>query len=429
MTDPLLAQEILYAGPDLRKAARQSRIHQTPRDRLDGVRNATAILSDVIANRIRHRNKTRFELVIAIGKSPDTGDKLTAAYAGPGDNRAWCLSNVFAQYEVSDRTSAKEPDDVRRLLAAAKGNVDVFFREGLAGDVFSQAGLPFVRMPAWIKQRVRVLGDWPAQIDGMRRDTRQETARILRKYRYTCHLTRNADDHANFYDRLYRPYVARRFGATAHLVERDRFLKECRRGVVLQLTLQHTVLGAALLRPVGRTMAVVWSALDPDKEAVHLRGVTDALDYFSLLYAHLRGCRWLDLGPSRPDLCDGTLRYKAKRGAAIYPGLVPQSDIAWACRGQSDGERDFLLRHAFLIRTAGESRSGLRAVVFVDGRTDADAFAAKLSSILTPGVRDYRVVALSPPNCRLKEVVKETDANLTLVNAASYPDAMTAMKS
>jgi hypothetical protein len=425
MPAPQSAPDSLYAGPDLQRAAELSPLRRTPGDRFRGVRNAAAILGDLAKKRLEARATANCELVVATGPDPLTGDELRAAYIGAGENRAWCLSSVFDRHEVTARRSAVDPADIPRLVADMRDDVDVLFIEGILGRSFArsfdESGPPFAGMPAWIKQRVRLHGDWPRQVAGLKRDTRQETARILRKYQYGCSLTRRPEDHADFYDRLYLPYVTGRFGPAAHVVERRRFLTECRRGVLLRLAREGHLLGAALLRPVGRTMAVVWSALHPEKESADLRGATDALDYFSLLYAHLQRCRWLDLGPSRPDLCDGTLRYKAKWGSEIYRGLVSQSGVTWRCNEKRAGGLGFLRRHVFLIRVAG----GLRAVAVVDG--GADASASKLGAMLNPGVRDYRVVALSPPGERLAAAARDFGGHMTVVEAKDYRDVMSAI--
>lgn len=415
------AQEnILYSGADLHRAAEKSRVMHGARERTAGVRNAAEILSDVVRQRLRRRGKPRLELVIATGSDPQSGDTLTAAYAGPGDNRDWCLSTVFSDYTETKRVTAEDPDRLYEWLATTRSTVDVLFAEGLPPGSDEQTRSSFLRLPAWIKQRVRVLEDWPLQIDALRRETRQEVGRYLRKYAFGCSLTRRDEDFAFFYDSLYRPYVAQRFAAAAQVVERDSFLRECRRGALLRVSGQGRILGAALLRPVGRTMAVVWSALDPDRTSAELRGVTDTLDYFSLLYAHLRRCRWLDLGPSRPDLHDGILRYKGKWGAEITGGRVPQATISLACAGRSNAQRNFLRRHAFLTRCRG----GFQASLFVDGDTDAAEFGARLSRMRHPGVRGHRVVALSSPTAALREIVTRPDGDANLVDASQCEDVM-----
>jgi hypothetical protein len=168
-------------------------------------------------------------------------------------------------------------------------------------------------------------------------------------------------------------------------------------------------------------MAVVWSALDMGRDAASLPGVTDTLDYFSLLYAHMTGCDWLDLGPSRPDLCDGILRYKAKWGARITPGLVPQTAIAWTCKGGHDNDLGFLRRHVFLRRT----RSGLQAVI-VPG-SDTRALLASVTAGVQSGLRDFRIVAAPGTEALLADSLAGVDAKLSFPRSAEDPDFMSAL--
>ena len=352
--DRVLGKEQLYSGADLESAAANSQMVRTLGDRTRGIRNAALVMYDIAARR-RTERCSRYELVVASGATPG-GHRLTVAYAGPGANREWCLGIVFAGRCLQTTSACRTAADLRRWILDKRENVDILFGDGVPAELF--LGMPFVSLPAWIKQRVPVLDDWPAQVKGLRRNTRQELRRLLRKYRYECSLSSAHGDASDFYDRLYRPYVTQRFGAAALVVDRNTFLRECRRGVLLRLWSDGTLLGGALLRPLGRTLAVVWSALDSATPASSLRGVTDCLDYFSLLYAHLQGYRCLDLGPSRPDLCDGILRYKAKWGGEVSAGFASQALIHLSCRGNAQGLRDFLGRHVFVIREA----HGLRAV-------------------------------------------------------------------
>jgi hypothetical protein len=416
-----LACEYLYAGPELSRAAELSTLSRTAGERIRSVANAAAILSDLAKKRFAPRGVEKCELVVATGPDMVTGDELKVAYIGTGRNGAWCLSTVFERHETAVTSLGANPGEIPQLVADVPRDIDILFLEGVSAGPGARSGPPFARMPAWIKQRVRLLGNWPQQVAALPRHTRQETARILRKYEYRCCLTRRSEDHAEFHDRLYSPYVTKRFGPAAHVVERERFLTECRRGALLRLVREDALLGAALLRPVGRTMAVVWSALDPAKDGSALRGVTDALDYFSLLYAHLHGCRWLDLGPSRPDLYDGTLRYKAKWRGEIYRGLAPQSEVTWRCNATSAAAPGFLRRHAFLVRAAG----GLRAVTVTDG--DAGAAGSRLATMWNPGVRDYRVIALSPPGDGLAAVARDFSGRMSIVEAKDHRDLMSAM--
>lgn len=415
------SKDTLWCGSDLREAAAQSSVTHSLADTLGGFRNALAVMGEMAGARLSGRRAVRFELVTARGTLRGGNSSLTAAYVGTGVNLEWCLSTVFPDgYETTGRRIAADTE-LSGLLRDAASTADIAFAENIPRT--SAVPESFLASPAWIKQRVRVKRDWREQVDSLHRGTRQETARILRRQGYRCRLTSDARDFAGFYDELYSPYIAGRFGAAALIVARERFIKECRRGIVMQLLLGESVIAAALLRRTGNSLAVVWTGHDPATAGAG-RGATDALDYFSLLYAHLKGCRWLDFGPSRPDLLDGALRYKAKWGARIHLGLVPQSNIFWTCQGRHDSVARFLRRHVFLVRNG----AGLTAAIFTDGAGDAPDLGEKLALIPHAGVRDYRVIALSPPDDRLRNAVTGIDANVTLVEASSCSGAISALK-
>lgn len=410
----------LYAGDDLHQAAERTSIDRTVgQSRLHGLRNAAAIAFDLGARRLRRQSVPGLQLLVAIGEDAESGREVSVAYAGHGENLDWCLSTALEQHQVIQHIAPGNDSQLRQSLARLD-DADILFLEGISPHSVDHGKHSFVVMPAWIKQRIPLQKHWHAQVDGLRRTTRQEVRRFLRKYRYESHLSTEPVHFAHFYDGLYIPYVTRRFGATAKIVGREFFLRECRRGVLLRLTREGTVLGAALLRRAGNTMAVVWSALDIGRDA-SLPGVTDTLDYFSLLYAQMTGCDWLDLGPSRPDLCDGILRYKAKWGARITPGLVPQPTIAWTCKDGHGSELHLLRRHAFLRRT----RSGLQ-VVIVPG-SDTSALLASVTAGVQSGVRDFQIVAAPGTEALLADSLGGVDAKLSFPRSAEYPDFMSAL--
>ena len=395
----------LYAGPDLERAAALSRVPGPLATRLAGARNLAAVALDVVRTRLADGGGTGYETVLAEGVTA-AGARATAVYAGTGASAGWCFERVFERVEHTRRSAGQAAAAARAALAAALPEVRVAFIEGLPPAGLPRLAFPWIPLPAWVKQRLRVVSDWPAQLGALRRGTRQEVARYLRREGYRCRLTREPAAQASFYERLYAPWIARRFGDAGLIVDRRRFLAECRRGVILELLRGEAVVGAALLRPLGRSLAVVWSALDP--AAGPLRGASDTLDYFSLLYASQSGCRWLDLGPSRPDLHDGILRYKAKWGCELYAGRVPQARILVGCNGEGPVETAFLERQAFVLR---EGRA-LRALLFAGAGTDAAALRERLEAVRTAGVRDYRVVDLAGAPERLRPALAHPDVTL-----------------
>jgi hypothetical protein len=404
----------LYAGPDLQNAAELSCAQPSPGAFLRGLSNAGAVMMSAARTKLLPRRQQTVHLVRATGTARASGKPVEALYAGSGVNRAYCFSRLFENYTetvipwVGGRKNLVR--ELRERLAAAT----FLFTENLREDALPELRSGYLCMPAWIKQQVPVSSVWSDQISTMRRATRREVTRYLRKYQFTCRVTCDSTAHTQFYGQLYLPYLQRRFGSRAHIVDRDRFLKECRRGDVLQLVQGDTVLAAALLRRTASTMSSVWAALRTDIDDGSVQGRSDVLDYFSLLYAHLQGCRTLDLGPSRPDLNDGVLRYKAKWGARINRGRFPHSMIHWTFRHDDEVATAFLREHVFVTLVAGR----LVATVFVgDDRLTESLVSGLLNRYLIPGIENYRIVTLSPVNDNVQPALRDTRVNVKLVHS------------
>lgn len=410
----------LHCGSDLIDAAERSDIDRSMRDRYAGIANGLGILADAVRYRRNQSDNPRFEMVLATGLIRGTSSPASVAYAGNGANRDWCNGTSISgrnDTEVAQYSSAQET--IEALRSNIK-EVDIVFVDDLDEDLVAGLQTDFVRLPAWIKQRVRLVDDWPSQIRSLKRRQRQEVSRVIRKYGYECRLAGNATEISRFYDQQYRPFVRSLYGRNAIIVDRDRFVRECRRGVLLQLIDHEAVVASALLRPVGRSMGIVWTGMDPGANFKRIPGATDALDYFSLLYAHLKGYRWLDFGPSRADLCDGPLRYKRKWGSEIITGHFRQPCIYWTCNGDNNAIRDFLRRHMFISNKKGR----LTCLTFMFDDNDAEMLRRKMKHEITRGISDYQVVSLWPVSKPLRSDLNHIHPNIHVIETQSVADAM-----
>ena len=419
MADEPQRHGALYCGPDLVNAAERSSIRRSVLDRRTGLLNGLGIVADAIRYRRKEKSDRPFEVVTASGPIRGTTTTASVAYAGNGVNRDWCLGTTLSESTSGNTLKFSSANEVLDTLQKLKERVDIVFVEGVGEEIEAATESNFVRMPAWIKQRVRLADDWPSQIRSLKRGTRQEISRLLRKYGYECRLSSSEFDMRRFYDEQYQPYISSSYGDSAVIVDQDRFIRECRRGVLIQLVSREAFVATALLRPLGRSIAIVWTGMVGGPVENRAPGATDALDYFSLLYSHLMGCRWLDFGPSRPDLCDGTLRYKSKWGAELYKGLFAQPSIAWTCNNDSQASREFLTRHAFVSNDNG-SLSGL---VFLE--TDgANGQRASIERLISPGIANYRVIALSPTLGSAKSDIESIHKKISAHEANSVSEAM-----
>lgn len=344
---------------------------------------------------------------------------LNVLYLGTGTNRHWCLE-IIANTDVptTDLRFATE-DALRKAAEPSLADANVIFLDGLPGGFLDEKGLTFLTMPAWLKQRLQIDGSWASQIRSMRRGTRREVARTLRSGNFHGQITSSASDVDTFYSKLYEPYVRHRHGTSAVVVEPARFARECRRGVILQALYKGDVVGASLLRRTGNSLAIVWTGIRPDAQDAGIRGISDVLDYFSLLYGHLNRCRWLDFGPSRPDAFDGTLRYKKKWQGEVTKGLVPQAPIRLACSGRDEGEIDFLAEHAFIARCGGQ----LAVTGVAPQPSDTVQLRSLANRLSTPGISRYALVTSASIPEEVGDELRRACPGMSIQKISSAADA------
>lgn len=380
----------LYSGPDLENAARLS-ARSGYGARLSGMTNAAGLLFGRAAGYLRKADDAPIKAVTSQVRVPGTAESLEAAYVGRGSNQAWLMSGLFELEHEDSTVLTDSPGSLAEQVARITADADILFIEDVPKSRLAQCQINFIAMPAWLKQRVPVLQDWQQQLNSMRRSTRREVARLLRKYRFSCRITRDENDFSGFYNDLYRPYIRSRHGDAAEIVTKELFLKECRKGVVLQLVDGNDVVGASLARPTGAAMAIVWTGMQSGPDDKPLPGASEILDYFCLLHSHTQGSRWLDLGPSRPDLTDGTLRYKARWNAQLHEGFIRPSEIHWAMLKPKPSFARLLTEHAFVTRT-GQGLVG--TLVTNTTACRQEQLQALIDRYAVPGLAHYQINAL-----------------------------------
>jgi hypothetical protein len=380
----------LYSGDDLQHASERSTLRAD--EALSAwIRNPCAAVLDIARRRARPGDGPPLQATLALGPPAADSAPLTVLYVGRGPTRHDCLARTLTGWRVVEERVVDDPRLLTATIAELVLQADIGFAEGI--DLQAVEGLPrqTIATPAWIKQHVSILPDWQEQLRQLKRSTRREVSRYLRKYGYRCRVVTDSTGHEQLYDTMYRPHIQRRFGDGAQLVDRDKFLLECRHATVLQLVREGVPLGGVVLRRRGNVMIANWPGLD-ERSAVN-PGVNDCLDYFSILAAHLLGCRALDLGASRADLNDGVLRYKAKWGARLTAGFAPQTDIHWWYRDTGPRVMQALRRRIPLTRID----AGFAALLFVQPEeSTADGLVRRLKGCEFPGVAEVWLVANEP---------------------------------
>lgn len=178
-----------------------------------------------------------------------------------------------------------------------------------------------LRFPAWVSQEIRARDGAPLELPV---EVRKEVMRHVRREDYTVELCPAGEQIGAFYHEYYRPYVTRRFGTGALVVDERRFRDVSRGQSLAMLMAGRQWVAGMLFRHMAGTLELGWfgSNTMPARS-----GASEVLDAWVIRHAAERGARRAVLGHSRPSLADGVVRYKSRFGAEICATRFPQPAI------------------------------------------------------------------------------------------------------
>lgn len=262
------------------------------------------------------------------GSLHGTAERVVLTYAGAPPGARFIERALI---EVERRTS------VGRLSSPAQLRGEQFRRMCAGSQVAAmevprawQACLPpdtQVRMPAWVSQQIHA-ADGSALVPPPR--VLKEARRHSRREHYELRLTRDASDVRRFHATLYLPYVTRRFGGGAVVVDSDRFQAVARDMTLAILSSRGDWVAGMLLARRGDTLELGWFGAS---QVPPRAGASEVLDAGVLEWAAAEGVRRVIMGHSRPSLADGVVRYKSRFGAVVRETRFPQRVLGlWILR-------------------------------------------------------------------------------------------------
>ena len=327
------------------------------------------------------------------GVETNSGENMTVVYIGDKSSYEYVVSCLFgAKPEVSCQRRIpwwsinQQVKDARRIADLLVGDVD--FPLNLL--VKKQGALI---LPRWLKQKVVISDKWEDVLAKLRRKTRREALRSIRKHNLKARVVRDAVSDSYFYHQLYKPYIHRRYGVQAMVIDEQRFLRECASGQLVQVLQDDKILGVVLVHISGKQLTIAWMGIDKDVAGQQLNGVTDALDLYSLMFAYTQGCDVMDMGGSRPLINDGVLRYKKKWGSAVSQGLIPKGCIFYVpCRMNRPVES--FLENNPMILSEGKKLRCVNWIFDTDnagaGMNDMDQFTVRFDKMYLSGLDEFQ---------------------------------------
>lgn len=333
----------IYCGDDITQADANSQLAD------DTLAEKTASRFGRAAHLFRDARNARYRewlprACLVTGTEHESGESLTIGFSGTLRVVDFCSETIFGGSDYERAT---------KNVSSAR-HADIIISDHPFAFPLMRRRCQ-LRTPPWVRQQLLLAESWSGTLDNLPSKQRQEIRRILRRHRYLISLSRGRSAIRDYYRHLHAPYLTRRYDEAVILPSESAFLSQNEHMTRIDLLHGNDIVAASLIELRGSTLGIRASSMRADIS--DLPGRADALDYFSLLLAQLRGCTVLDFGLSRAHLDNGSFRYKSKWGA--IPSLIGgfKADICISPVTRSAATLAFLRRNRFLVRT----RNGLQA--------------------------------------------------------------------
>ena len=120
-------------------------------------------------------------------------------------------------------------------------------------------------------------------------------------------------------EKFYLPYISKRHGDEALIEDLKIFWDSTPAPAVMYIKENGVVVGGSLVRKSGDTLEGLRLGLLNGNEEYLRHGVVGAIYYYGVIEGQKMGCRYMDVGGSRPFLTDGLTKYKMGLGGEFIP--------------------------------------------------------------------------------------------------------------
>lgn len=176
----------------------------------------------------------------------------------------------------------------------------------------------------WLRQRVYLDSK---EYKSRRRTIEGNFGRKVRKYRYRYQLVQDSGAVKQFYERLYLPHIAARFGDACHARSLGELKTAVRKGFLLQVLCgNRCIAGVVCSEGKDELSAKAFGHLPEQEYSLRLGGLSAAY-YFLFEYAAKHSLACVDLMRSRPNSRDGVYCHKHRWGAVAEKDPWPHTAI------------------------------------------------------------------------------------------------------
>ncbi len=176
----------------------------------------------------------------------------------------------------------------------------------------------------WLRQRIYLDS---AEYRERRRKIEDNYGRKVRKHQYSFRIVHDAESVVHFYEFLYLPHVAARFGNACHARTLAELQKTVKRGFVLQVLRDNRwIAGVVCSVWKDEVSAKAFGHLPEEEYSLRMGGMS-AVYYGLTEFARKNSFACVDLIRSRPNSRDGVYCHKHRWGAVAEKDSWPHTAI------------------------------------------------------------------------------------------------------
>lgn len=176
-----------------------------------------------------------------------------------------------------------------------------------------------------------------------------DVMRRVRKYNLTYEICTDEGNFNYFKDRIYLPYITQRYEEEAFIENLSVIWKSSPPPFLMAIKEDGKTVGGLLARKSGDHYYLMRLGLLDGNDEYRRHGVIGAMYYFSILEGQKMGCRYVDLGGTRPFLTDGLTKFKIGLGAEFVQNLSPLNEYLWiGVNRYSSTAREYFDNHPFM---------------------------------------------------------------------------------
>jgi hypothetical protein len=203
-------------------------------------------------------------------------------------------------------------------------------------------------IPEWAMMKIRIDKDINEICNKDTTDFSNVTRRI-RKYGLTYEILTDDDSFKYFIDHVYLPYISKRHGEEALIEDLNSLWKSAPSPVLMAIRENGIIVAESLIRKSGEDLCFMRLGVLDGNEEYMRHGVIGALYYFGILEGQKIGCKYFDVGGTRPFLNDGLTKYKMGLGAEFFPDFNIWKEYLWlGLNENSVNAKNFIVNNPFM---------------------------------------------------------------------------------